>query len=50
MCLNLKSNKIKSKIAKEDIMCYKRLEFLPTIIDKSNIKDVDEFTGVINNM
>ena len=49
MCLNLKSNKIKSKIAKEDIICYKRLEHLP-IIDKSNIKDGDEFTGVINNM
>ena len=47
MCLNLKSNKIKSKIAKEDIICYKRLELLPTIIDKSNIKDGDEFTGVI---
>ena len=50
MCLTLKSNKTKSKIAKEDIICYKRLEFLPTIIDKSNIKDGDEFTGVINNM
>ena len=50
MCLELKSNKAKSKIAKEDIICYKRLEFLPTIIDKSNIKDGDEFTGVINNM
>ena len=50
MCLTLKSNKTKSKIAKEDIICYKRLEFLPTIIDKSSIKDGDEFTGVINNM
>ena len=50
MCLNLKSNKIKSEIAKEDIMCYKRLEFLPTIIDKSNIKDGDEFTGVIKEL
>ena len=49
MCLELKSNKTKSKIAKEDIICYKRLEHLP-IIDKSNIKDGDEFTGVINNM
>ena len=47
MCLELKSNKTKSKIAKEDIICYKRLEHLP-IIDKSNIKDGDEFTGVIN--
>lgn len=49
MCLELKSNKTKSKIAKKDIICYKRLEHLP-IIDKSNIKDGDEFTGVINNM
>ena len=47
MCLTLKSNKTKSQIAKEDIICYKRLELLPTIIDKSNIKDGDEFTGVI---
>ena len=47
MCLELKSNKIKSKIAKEDIVCYKRLEFFPTI-DMSNIKDGDEFNGVIN--
>ena len=47
MCLELKSNKTKSKIAKKDIICYKRLEHLP-IIDKSNIKDGDEFTGVIN--
>ena len=50
MCLTLESNKTKSKIAKEDIICYKRLELLPTIIDKSTIKDGDEFTGVINNM
>ena len=49
MCLELISNKAKSKIAKKDIICYKRLEHLP-IIDKSNIKDGDEFTGVINNM
>ena len=48
MCLTLISNKTKSKIAKEDIICYKRLEFFPTIIDKSSIKDGDEFTGVIN--
>ena len=47
MCLDLKSNKTKSKIAKEDIICYKRLEYL-SIIDESNIKDGDEFTGVIN--
>ena len=47
MCLELKSNKTKSKIAKEDIICYKRLENLPTI-DMSTIKDGDEFTGVIN--
>ena len=50
MCLELISNKTKSKIAKEDIICYKRLEFLPTIIDKSNIKDGDEFTGVIKEV
>ena len=49
MCLELKSNKIKSKIAKEDIICYKRLEFLPHI-DMSTIKDGDEFTGVINKI
>ena len=49
MCLDLKSNKTKSKIAKEDIICYKRLEFLPTI-DLSTVEDGDEFTGVINNM
>ena len=49
MCLELKSNKTESKIAKEDIICYKRLEYLPTI-DMSDIKDGDEFTGVINNM
>ena len=48
MCLTLKSNKTKSKIAKKDIICYKRLKFFPTIIDKSTIKDGDEFTGVIN--
>ena len=48
MCLTLKSNKTKSQIAKEDIICYKRLELLPTIIDKSSIKDGDKFTGVIN--
>ena len=48
MCLELKSNKVKSKIAKKDIICYKRLKFFPTIIDKSSIKDGDEFTGVIN--
>ena len=47
MCLELKSNKIKSKIAKEDIVCYKRLEFLPTI-DMYIVKDGDEFNGVIN--
>ena len=47
MCLELISNKTKSKIAKKDIICYKRLEHLP-IIDKSNIKDGDKFTGVIN--
>ncbi len=50
MCLELKSNKIKSKIAKEDIVCYKRLEHLTTIINKSNIKDGVEFTGVINKI
>lgn len=47
MCLELKSNKIKSKIAKEDIICYKRLEYSPSI-DVSNIKDGVEFNGVIN--
>ena len=50
MCLTLISNKTKSKIAKEDIICYKRLEFLTKIIDKSSIKDGDEFTGVINKI
>lgn len=49
MCLELKSNKAKSKIAKEDIVCYKRLEFLPTI-DMYIVKDGDEFTGVINKI
>ena len=49
MCLDLKSNKAKSKIAKEDIICYKRLQYLSTI-DMSTIKDGDEFTGVINNV
>ena len=48
MCLELKSTKTKSKIAKKDIICYKRLEYLPTI-KMSTIKDGDEFTGVINN-
>ena len=47
MCLELKSNKAKSKIAKEDIICYKRLKYLPTI-NMFAIKDGDEFTGVIN--
>ena len=47
MCLTLISNKTKSKIAKEDIICYKRLDFLPTI-DMYIVKDGDEFTGVIN--
>ena len=49
MCLELISNKTKSKIAKEDIICYKRLEYLP-IIDMSTIKDGDEFTGIINDV
>lgn len=49
MCLELKSNKTKSKIAKEDIICYKRLEYLPTI-DMYIVKDGDEFTGVINKI
>lgn len=49
MCLELISNKTKSKIAKEDIICYKRLEYLPTI-KMSTIKDGDEFTGVIRNI
>ena len=49
MCLNLISNKIESKIAEEDIICYKRLEYLP-IIKMSTIKDGDEFTGVIRNI
>ena len=49
MCLELKSNKTKSKIAKKDIICYKRLEYLPTI-KMSTIKDGDEFTGVIRNI
>ena len=49
MCLELISNKTKSKIAKEDIICYKKLEFLPTIY-MSDIKDGDEFTGVINKI
>ena len=49
MCLELKSNKTESQIAKEDIICYKRLNYFP-IIDKSNIKDGDEFTGVINEL
>ena len=48
MCLELISNKAKSKIAKKDIVCYKRLKYLPTI-DMSTIKDGDEFTGVIND-
>ena len=47
MCLTLISNKTKSKIAKEDIVCYKRLEFFPTI-DMYIVKDGDEFHGVIN--
>lgn len=49
MCLELISNKAKSKIAKKDIVCYKRLEYLPTI-DMSTIKDGDEFTGVIHTV
>ena len=47
MCLELKSNKEKFKIAKKDIICYKRLEFFPTI-DMHSVKDGDEFNGVIN--
>ena len=47
MCLELISNKTKSQIAKEDIICYKRLEYIPTV-NMSTIKDGDEFTGVIN--
>lgn len=46
MCLDLKSNKTKSQIAKKDIICYKRLEHL-SHIDISTVKDGDEFTGVI---
>ena len=49
MCLELISNKTKSKIAKKDIICYKRLEHLPTI-DISTVKDGDRFDGVINNI
>lgn len=49
MCLELQSNKTESKIAKKDIICYKRLKFLPTI-DMSTIKDGDEFNGVINEV
>ena len=47
MCLELKSNKTESQIAKEDIICYKRLNYLPTI-DISTVKDGDRFAGVIN--
>ena len=49
MCLELKSNREKFKIAKKDIICYKRLEFLPTI-DMNIVKDGDEFNGVINEV
>lgn len=49
MCLELKSNKTESQIAKEDIICYKRLELLPTI-NMSDIEDGNEFTGVINTL
>ena len=49
MCLELQSNKTKSQIAKEDIICYKRLKYLQTI-DMSTIKDGDEFNGVINKV
>lgn len=49
MCLELITAKVKSKIAKKDIICYKRLEYLSDI-DKSIIKDGDEFIGVINNV
>ena len=49
MCLDLKSIKTKSKIAKKDIICYKRLEYLSTI-NVSDIKDGDEFTGVLNKI
>lgn len=49
MCLELISAKVKSKIAKKDIICYKRLEYLSDI-DKSIIKDGDKFIGVINDV
>ena len=49
MCLELITAKVKSKIAEEDIICYKRLEYLSDI-DKSIIKDGDEFIGVINDV
>ena len=49
MCLELKSNKTEFKIAKEDIVCYKRLGYLPTV-NMSTIKDGDKFTGIINNV
>ena len=49
MCLELISTKVKSKIAKKDIICYKRLEYLSDI-DKSIIKDGDKFIGVINDV
>ena len=49
MCLELITAKVKSKIAKKDIVCYKRLEYLSDI-DKSIIKDGDEFIGVINDV
>ena len=49
MCLELKSTKTKSKIAKKDIICYKRLEYVSNI-DRSDIQDGDEFTGIINKI
>lgn len=49
MCLELKSTKTKSKIAKKDIICYKRLQRVSNI-DRSDIQDGDEFTGIINKI
>ena len=49
MCLELKSNKTKSKIAKKDIICYKKLQRVSNI-DRSDIQDGDEFTGTINKI
>lgn len=48
MCLTLKTTRTKYKIAKEDIVCYKILNYCRSA-SFYNIKSGDEFSAYINN-